>query len=39
MSRENGEKQNAGPSEEALNGLQMAPEAMLELANKTAESL
>ena len=37
MSRENREKQKTGSGVEAQNGLQMPPEVMLELANKTAE--
>ena len=37
MARENQEKQNAESGVEALDGLQMPPDVMLELANKTAE--
>ena len=37
MAWANLEKRRAEPSAETLDGLQMAPEAMLELANKTAE--
>ena len=37
MAREKQEKQHAGSGVEAHDGLQMPPEVMLELANKTAE--
>ncbi|MCY3770650.1 MAG: aminotransferase class V-fold PLP-dependent enzyme [Gemmatimonadetes bacterium] len=37
MSREKREKQNDRSDAEALNGLQMPPDVMLELANRTAE--